>query len=359
MKMIEKNFYIASDKLPFMGTEGKKLLSESNVLVIGAGGLGCPCLIALASIGVGNLGIADFDTVEESNLQRQMIYRYDDICEKKVKVAKQYINKLNPFILVKEYDILVDIENVLELIKPFDVIIDGTDNFEVRYLINDACVFLNKPLVYGAIHQSEGHFTVFNYQNSGTLRCLFPENEQNEELQSCASIGVYSVNTMIIGTYMANEVVKVVLNMPDINSQKLVCVNSIEASINKYSFIKKTESIDISLNRFLHPETKLGLKPNEIIDKFRDKALRWIDIRDEIEFRNSFFKGENFPLNKLLEGSYLSEFCKSDFLILICSTGFRSKKAVQYFNDNEFFNVFFLKNGLRMSENDLITLKNL
>ncbi len=143
--------------------------------MVGAGGLGCPCLLQLATCGVGTIGIADFDTVSLSNLHRQTLYTFDDLEKSKVKTASHKLQAHNPNIQIIEHNFLVDETNVLQLIQNYDVIVDGTDNFLVRYLLNDACVYLHKPLVYGAIYQTEGQVTVFNYQNSPTLRCLFPE----------------------------------------------------------------------------------------------------------------------------------------------------------------------------------------
>jgi sulfur-carrier protein adenylyltransferase/sulfurtransferase len=230
-KMIspEKEFYSSHTKLPFISERGQAQLLQSRVLVIGAGGLGCPCLLALAGAGIGILGIADFDAVSVSNLHRQHLYTLPDEGKKKTVVARERLAKYNPFIHIQTHDVLVYEKTVLPLLEGYDVIVDCTDNFLARYLINDACIYLNKPLVYGAIHRAEGHVTVFNCDGSGTLRCLFP-NDESDSTQSCADIGAYNITTGIIGLMMANEAVKIITGSKDVLAGKLWSIDSLTGS---------------------------------------------------------------------------------------------------------------------------------
>lgn len=249
MSNSENEYYSSHSKLPFIGKGGQAVIKQSKVLVIGAGGLGCPCLLALAGAGIGILGIADFDYVAVSNLHRQNLYLLNDAGKKKVFIAKEKLSHYNPFINIIAHDMYVQKQNILALLKEYDVIIDCTDNFIARYLINDACVYLNKPLVYGAIHQAEGQVTVFNYQGSATLRCLFPKDD-NDTTQSCADIGAYNITTELIGTMMANEVIKIITGAQDILVNTLLSIDALKSTIMKLQYKLSKESLIISKRRF-------------------------------------------------------------------------------------------------------------
>jgi sulfur-carrier protein adenylyltransferase/sulfurtransferase len=217
--------------------------------VIGAGGLGCPCLLALAGAGIGVLGIADFDAVSVSNLHRQHLYGLQDEGKKKVTVAKERLSRYNPFISIQTHDMLVYEKTVLPLLEGYDVIVDCTDNFLARYLINDACVYLNKPLVYGAIHRAEGQVTVFNYNGSATLRCLFPKDE-SDSTQSCADIGAYNIVTGVAGLMMANEVIKIITANEEVLQNTLFTVDAMTGNTMKLKYSLQTGSVIKSKQRF-------------------------------------------------------------------------------------------------------------
>lgn len=250
-KMIspEKEYYSSHSKLPFIANEGQGQLQQSRVLVIGAGGLGCPCLLALAGAGIGTLGIADFDAVSLSNLHRQHLYTVPDEGKKKTAVAGEKLSQYNPFIHIQTHDMLVYEKTVLPLLEGYDVIVDCTDNFLARYLINDACVYLNKPLVYGAIHRAEGHVTVFNYNGSGTLRCLFPIDE-SDPAQSCADIGAYNVVTGMVGLMMANEVIKIITANTEVLCNRLLSMDVLTGSTMKIQYTLNEDSRIKSRERF-------------------------------------------------------------------------------------------------------------
>lgn len=248
----EKEYYSSHRKLPFIGEQGQVLLQQSKVLVIGAGGLGCPCLLALAGAGIGVLGIADFDAVSVSNLHRQHLYQWEDEGKKKVTVAKQRLAQYNPFINIQTHDILVYEKSVLSLVENYDVIVDCTDNFLARYLVNDACVYLHKPLVYGAIHRTEGHVTVFNYNGSATLRCLFPKDE-SDSTQSCADIGAYNIVTGIIGLMMANEVIKITTSHGEVLQNILLTTDVMTGSSMKLKYSLQADNLVKSKQRFETP----------------------------------------------------------------------------------------------------------
>ena len=245
----EKEYYSSHSKLPFIGNEGQRKICQSKVLVIGAGGLGCPCLLALAGAGAGIIGIADFDVVSVSNLHRQNLYSFNDEGKKKTLAAKEKLAACNPFILIQTHDELVYEKTVLPLLENYDVVVDCTDNFIARYLINDACVYLNKPLVYGAIHKAEGHLTVFNYNNSGTLRCLFPDDE-SDATQSCADIGAYNIATGMVGLMMANEAIKIITGNTAVLANSLLSMDVLAGKTMLLNYKLAPESILKSKQRF-------------------------------------------------------------------------------------------------------------
>jgi len=245
----KKEYYSSHSKLPFIAEKGQEQLQQSRVLVVGADGLGCPCLLALTGAGIGTLGIADFDAVSVSNLHRQHLYSLEDEGKKKTAVAKERLSKYNPFIHLQTHDVLVYEKTVLPLLEGYDVIVDCTDNFLARYLINDACVYLNKPLVYGAIHRAEGHVTVFNYHGSGTLRCLFPKDE-SDSTQSCADIGAYNIVTGMVGLMMANEVIKIITDHEEVLAGRLLTMDVLTGNTMKLQYALENGSLLKSRERF-------------------------------------------------------------------------------------------------------------
>ena len=209
----EINRYSRHLILPEVGPKGQEALKASSVLCIGAGGLGCPLLLYLAAAGVGRIGIVDFDVVDDSNLQRQVLYGVSNVGQSKAQVAKQKLLDLNPFIKVDVHEVRLTSENALDLFKGYDVIADGTDNFQTRYLVNDACVLTGKPNVYGSIFRFEGMVSVFNYQGGPNYRCLYSEPPPPGLVPSCAEGGVLGVLPGVVATLQANEVIKILLNM--------------------------------------------------------------------------------------------------------------------------------------------------
>ncbi len=197
--------------LPELGIGGQERIKQAKVLVVGAGGLGCPLLLYLAGAGVGTIGIVDFDTVEASNLHRQIIYKNEDIGKKKVAVAVAVVSGMNPHIKVQEHDVMLEEKNAEEIISGYDIVCDGTDNFLTRYLVNDVCVKLKKPLVYGSVLRFEGQLAVFNLNGSKNLRDLFPEAPAPEDVPSCSEAGVLGVIPGIIGSMMGEKCLLIIL----------------------------------------------------------------------------------------------------------------------------------------------------
>jgi len=219
--------------LPEVGLDGQKKLKAASVLCIGTGGLGSPLLLYLAAAGIGRIGIVDFDIVDQSNLQRQIIHGQSWVGKPKIESARNRILEINPYCQVDLYETRLSSENALDIVKDYDVVVDGTDNFPTRYLVNDACVLLNKPNVYGSIFRFEGQATVFNYQEGPNYRDLYPEPPPPGMVPSCAEGGVLGVLPGIIGTIQANETIKVILGTGNTLSGRLLLYNALDMTFRE------------------------------------------------------------------------------------------------------------------------------
>lgn len=219
--------------LPELGIHGQEKLKQAKVLVIGAGGLGCPVLQYLAAAGVGRIAIAEFDMVDETNLQRQVLYGSDDVGKLKSIIATNRVEHLNNFIETERINLKIDISNSLRILKDFDIIVDATDNFKTRYIINDSCVILGKPMVHGGIYKYEGQVSVFNYLGGPTYRCYNPQ-AGNQEFKNPrpADVGLLGVLPGITGTFMANEVIKIITETGIVLSGKVLIFNIYDYAFN-------------------------------------------------------------------------------------------------------------------------------
>lgn len=241
-----------------VGLLGQIKISKAKVLVVGAGGLGSPLLLYLTAAGVGSIGIVDFDQVSINNLQRQVLFRESDVNRNKAEAAKEILFTHNSEIELKCYSVVLSVENAADLIENYDIVVDCTDNFRTRYLINDVCVKLNKPFVFAALYKFEGQLSVFNYNNGPTYRCLFPSPPKAGEVPNCEEAGVMGVLPGILGLYQANEVIKLILNLGDSLSGLLLSINLLTNQHNLISF-----------------------KRNEAeVDKIKERNLEYIDLDD-------------------------------------------------------------------------------
>lgn len=229
-----------------VGQHGQKKLKKARVLVVGAGGLGSPVLQYLAAVGVGTLGIIDFDKVDEENLQRQVLYGLQDLGKLKSIIVKTRLEQFNPLVNYEIINLRMDRNNALKIIKQYDIVVDATDNYPTRYLINDACVILKKPMVYGSIYTFEGQVSVFNYQEGPTYRCLFPGIPGKREAPAAIEMGVMGVLPGIIGTFQANEVIKMILGIGGILSGKLLVVNILEPAFYQFTFKRNRKNLTIT-----------------------------------------------------------------------------------------------------------------
>lgn len=327
------------------GEAAQEKLLKAKVLVIGAGGLGCPALQYLAAAGVGTIGIVDFDIVDISNLQRQILYSEDDIGKSKVAAAAKKINALNPEIKIQTYDLELVNKSALPIISDFDVIIDGTDNFSTRYLVNDACVLLNIPLVYGAVQRFEGQTGVFNIadKESGiktNYRDLFPKPPDADSVLSCNEAGVLGVVPGIIGTMQAAEAIKIITKIGDILCNSILSYNILTNTFYKFTLSQSDQSkslIPKSETEYLNFDYDwfCGIRKseNEISAEEFDELIlkdnvRIIDVREKNELPlESDFAFEHLPMNEFENN--ISSINLSQTIVVICQTGKRSLKAVK------------------------------
>jgi molybdopterin/thiamine biosynthesis adenylyltransferase/rhodanese-related sulfurtransferase len=344
----ENSRYAKQIILPEFKAEGQEKLRAAKVLVIGAGGLGCPVLQYLAAAGVGTIGIADGDTVSVSNLQRQVLYTEEEIGESKTKVAARKLNALNPHVRLELYPVFIDSENALEILRYYDVIVDGSDNFATRYLINDACVILNKPLVSGAIYKFEGQVAVLNYKDGPTYRCLFPEPPADGESPNCADIGVIATLPGIIGAIQANEVIKIITGIGEVLSGKLLVMDTL--TMQTHTFIFK-------LNKANKKITKLtqSLRPCEVvIDAIEyadlakmiqeDVTIQLVDVREQEEHAIANIGGINISLSRF--DAHADILNRDHQVVLYCASGVRSNKAAKILLQKGFLKVSNLKGGM-------------
>ncbi len=233
--------------IPEIGMEGQERLKKAKVLVVGAGGLGCPILLYLSSAGVGKIGIVEFDTVDEPDLQCQLLYGTLDVGKLKVIIAKNCLEHLNTLIDIEVFNLRLDISNAIRIVKQFDLVVDATNDIKVRYIINDSCVMLNKPMVYGTIRGFEGGVSVFNFNNGPTYRCFNTDNEKEFDNKLVSSDkGQVGAQYGITGTFMANEVIKILTGTGSVLSGKILLFNS-----SDYSFCLK-EIKNIAENHNIH-----------------------------------------------------------------------------------------------------------
>ncbi|QKZ12270.1 molybdopterin-synthase adenylyltransferase MoeB [Spirosoma sp. KUDC1026] len=247
----EKQRYQKHLNLPELGPAGQLKLKNSRVLVVGAGGLGCPVLLYLTAAGVGTIGIIDPDRVDLSNLQRQVLYTTDEVGQPKVKAAVGHLKRLNPELTFNSYATALEVSNARNIISDYDLVIDCTDNFKVRYLVNDVCVVQQKPFIYGAIHRFEGQVAVLNNtlengQRGPTYRCLFPEYPNDIEIPNCNDTGVLGVLPGVIGTYQASEAIKLITGIGQLLSEQLLMLDLLNASQQKIKTRRRTDADELA-----------------------------------------------------------------------------------------------------------------
>jgi molybdopterin/thiamine biosynthesis adenylyltransferase/rhodanese-related sulfurtransferase len=336
--------------LPEIGVEGQEKLKKTRVLVIGAGGLGCPILQYLNAVGVGTLGIIDDDTVSVSNLQRQILYTEDEVEMLKVDAAKRRLLSQNSETNIETYPYSIDKQNALEIIDKYDIVVDGCDNFATRYLVNDACVILKKKWVFGSILKFEGQVSVFDGEVGPTYRCLFPDIPTDSP--DCNTIGVIGTLPGVIGMVQANEVVKLIVGFGELLKGKLWVMDTLTMSQRILKF--RTNQENLQLKDFQTDELGVCQVENdkeeidvfelkEFIDNKLDFTL--VDVREKFEFQTSNIGGLNYPLNSIPERFY--DFEQEKTLVLLCHHGVRSMHALRFLKAQiPTLNVVSVKGGI-------------
>jgi adenylyltransferase/sulfurtransferase len=346
--------------IPEVGVEGQEKLKAAKVLIVGAGGLGSPIGMYLAAAGVGKIGIVDFDRVNLSNLQRQVVFSTDDVGKAKAKITAQRLKELNTEIEVDIYNLKLSSNNALEIIREYDFVADGSDNFATRYLVNDACVLLGKPDVYGSILRFEGQVTVFDSKRGPCYRCLYPEPPAPGSIPSCEEAGVLGVLPGIIGSIQANEVIKYIIGKGDLLVGRLMMFDALKMKFKEITFEKDkncpvcgdnptiTKLLDYEglcgavdaaerTGNEVNNQSKLEISVDELKHKLdKNENIYLLDVREPFESRIASIGGQLIPLGQLPER--LDELNKDDEIVIYCHTGVRSLYAAKFLKDKAGFN---------------------
>ncbi|CUU02827.1 adenylyltransferase and sulfurtransferase [Candidatus Thermokryptus mobilis] len=349
--------------IPEVGLEGQRKLKSASVLIVGAGGLGSPLAFYLTAAGVGRIGIVDFDVVDLSNLQRQIIHTTKDVGRSKLESAREKLKALNPNVKIETYEMRLTSENALDVIKNYDIVVDGTDNFPTRYLVNDACVFLKKPNVYGSIFRFEGQVSVFYADRGPCYRCLYKEPPPPGLVPSCAEGGVLGVLPGIIGTIQALETIKLILGIGEPLIGKLLLFDALKMKFRELNLRKDPEcpvcGENPTIKELIDYEAFCGITPEQILresglevtpEELKAKLengedIILIDVREPVEYEINRIEGSRLiPLSKLPEK--VNELDQTREIILYCKMGGRSARAVQLLRELGFTRVKNLAGGI-------------
>ena len=351
--------------MPEVGMEGQQKLKAARVLCIGAGGLGSPLALYLAAAGVGTLGIVDFDTVDYTNLQRQIIHSTADVGRKKLDSAGEKLKAINPFLNLQKFDTRLSSENALELFRDFDIVADGTDNFPTRYLVNDACVLTGKPNVYGSIFRFEGQASVFATENGPCYRCLYPEPPPPGLVPSCAEGGVLGILPGLVGVMQATEVIKLILGVGEPLIGRLLLIDALNMRFRELRLRKNphcpacgthptiTKLIDYNEFCGIRGEEKpveAGVPEIQVeelkrrLDNGKGKEIFVLDVREPHEYQICNIGGYLIPLGDLPKR--VSELDSSREIVVHCRSGVRSAKAVTFLRQAGFAKVHNLAGGI-------------
>jgi len=334
--------------IPDVAMAGQKRLKNSKVLAIGAGGLGSPTLMYLAAAGVGTLGVIDFDTVDESNLQRQIIHGQSDIGKSKAQSARETVLEINPLINMIVHEERLENDNVFEIFSQYDLIVDGTDNFATRYMVNDACVLLNKPYVWGSIYRFNGQASVFWVENGPCYRCLYPEPPPPGMVPSCAEGGVLGVLCASIGSVQATEAIKLLTGIGEPLVGRLMIYDALEMTYREVKIRKDPEcpicGKNPTITELIDYESFCGVVSDEALEAAAGSTIvptelkEWIDrgeniflvdVREPAEYEIVSIPGAVLiPKGEFLNGSALERLPQDKRVVLYCKTGIRSAEAL-------------------------------
>jgi adenylyltransferase/sulfurtransferase len=345
--------------IPQIQASGQERIGNAKVLCIGAGGLGSPALMYLAAAGVGTIGIVDFDTVDETNLHRQVLYGNSDIGKKKVDVAKSKIEESNPLVSVTTYPVRINPSNVLEIMAGYDIVIDATDNFATRYLINDAAVLLNKPYVWGSVNRFDGQAAVFWSSLGPCYRCLHPEPPAPGTVQNCADAGVLGVLCASIASIQVNEVIKAITGIGELQIGKLMIYEALEAEHSKIDIHKNPLCVicgenptQVSLLENYESFCGVASAPEISVEDLKKKFAAnddfiLIDVREPDEFASSRIPGSVLiPKAHFFDATALDLLPRDKEIILHCRSGVRSAHCLAIIQGAGFMNSRHLGGGI-------------
>jgi adenylyltransferase/sulfurtransferase len=350
--------------MPEVGMEGQQKLKAARVLCIGTGGLGSPLALYLAAAGVGTLGLVDFDVVDFTNLQRQVIHFTSDVGRSKLESARQKIAAINPFVTVKPFETKLTSQNALEIFADFDIIVDGTDNFPTRFLVNDACVFTGKPNVYGSIFRFEGQASVFAAKEGPCYRCLYPEPPPPGLVPSCAEGGVLGILPGLVGLIQATEAIKLILGSGEPLIGRLLLVDALGMKFRELKLRKNPDCVVCgthpTVTKLIDYEEFCGLRGQEKpvsasgvpeitveelkrrLDAKEDFVL--VDVREAHEYQICNLNGQLIPLGELPRR--VSELDPAKEMVVHCRSGQRSARAVAFLRQAGFAKVSNLAGGI-------------
>ena len=351
--------------MPEVGMEGQLKLKAAKVLLVGTGGLGAPLGLYLAAAGVGRIGIVDFDVVDFTNLQRQVIHGTSDVGRKKLDSAADRMREINPFVTIDKHEVALSSENALEILKDYDIIVDGTDNFPTRYLVNDACVLLGKPNVYGSIFRFEGQATVFAYEGGPCYRCLYPEPPPAGLVPSCAEGGVLGILPGTIGLIQATETVKLILGIGQPLVGRLLLYDALDMRFRELKLRKNPEcpvcGEHPTVTKLIDYQQFCGMPQQQPVAAApADGDIDPVDVKAKIDRHEPFvlidvrepheYKICNIPYAKLIPLGELpkrvNELNTADEIVAHCKSGMRSAKAVDFLKKAGFRKVRNMKGGI-------------
>jgi molybdopterin/thiamine biosynthesis adenylyltransferase/rhodanese-related sulfurtransferase len=354
--------------MPEVGVDGQQKLKAARVLSIGAGGLGSPVALYLAAAGVGTLGLVDFDVVDFTNLQRQIIHFTSDVGRPKLESAKEKIAAVNPFVEVRAFETKLTSENALQIFADFDIIVDGTDNFPTRFLVNDACVFTGKPNVYGSIFRFEGQASVFAAKHGPCYRCLYPEPPPPGAVPSCAEGGVLGILPGLVGLIQATETIKLILGIGDSLIGRLLLVDALGMKFRELKLRKNPDCVVCgkhpTVTKLIDYEEFCGLRgqekpvttptpgvPEITVEELKQRLdakedIFILDVREPHEYKICHLNGHLVPLNDLPKRLQELDGAKEKEVVVHCRSGGRSAKAVAFLRQAGFGKAKNLKGGI-------------
>jgi molybdopterin/thiamine biosynthesis adenylyltransferase/rhodanese-related sulfurtransferase len=337
--------------LPEIGASGQERLKAASVLIVGAGGLGSPAATYLAAAGVGRLGLVDFDRVDATNLHRQILYGSGAVGRPKLEAARERLADLNDSIAIETHDARLTSENALEILRGYDVVLDGTDNFPTRYLVNDACVLLGKPNVYGSVFRFDGQVSVFATPDGPCYRCLYPDPPPPELVPNCAEGGVLGVLPGVIGTLQAVEAIKLITGAGEVLAGRLLLYDALSASFRTLKLKRRCDEharIErlIDYEEFCHPMTRTDLSPADLAARLSaGDDLVLVDVREPHEWNAGHLpEAKHIPLAQV--PSRLDEIPRDREVVMICRSGARSAHAQQFLRQSGYEKVLNLAGGM-------------